>query len=305
MKFELGNLRKVVEKSIIIKVVVIILVIFLNVAAYIAATCLVPIAGVLFTFGIPVLLGWKNIKFLLGFGVPVIIGTAIVVAAYQTNYVQTGQEAMLGDDAGCFSNGTVSPYKGNPGDAFNFTVEIKKENSTHDTVYLIRSKDLYILDDPMEEMTKYWEDNATARYYYNTTVEKSMIWYYTFSVLRNYQNGSSVWLNVTKGGQQMIRVGPVTMGYNEMLFSFIGVYLLNTMLMLGVGYYLLVSMYWWFGKAKQRREAILREMEAQKETEGQKIEELEKKKTLKCSSCGAMVDEGAEKCWKCGEKFEK
>ncbi|MEM3395910.1 MAG: zinc ribbon domain-containing protein [Thermoplasmata archaeon] len=305
MKLELGNLKKVVEKSILARILAVILVILLNVAAYITATCLVPIAGVLFTFGIPVLLGWKNIKFLLGFGLPVIIGTAIIVAAYQTNYVQTGQDATLSDEAGHFSNGTVSPYKGKGGETFNFTVEIKKENNTYDTVYLIRSKDLYILDDPMEEMTKYYEDNTTAKYYYNTSVEKSMIWYYTFSIHRNYQNGSIAWLNVTRGGQQMIRVGPVTMDYNEMLFSFIGVYLLNTMLMLGVGYYLLVSMYWWFGKAKQRREAILKEMEAQKEAESKQIEELEKKKTLKCSSCGAVVDEGAEKCWKCGEKFEK
>ncbi|MEM4161122.1 MAG: zinc ribbon domain-containing protein [Thermoplasmata archaeon] len=303
MKLELGNLKKKLEKSMVAKILVVLLVILLNFATYITATCLVPIAGVLFTFGIPILCGWKNIKFLLVFGVPVIIGTAIIVGVYQTNYVQTGQPIALSDDAGYFSNGTVTPYKGKPGEAFNFTVDIKKESNTNDEVFLILSKDLYILDDPLHPMTKCWEDEVTARYYANTTVEKSMIWYYTFSIKRNYQNGTILWINLTKGGQQMIRVGPVTMEYNEMLISFIGVYLLNAFLMLGVGYYLLVSIYWWFGKAKQRREAILREMESRKEAEGQKTEP--EKKMLKCSSCGAVVEEDAEKCWKCGEKFEK
>jgi ribosomal protein L40E len=100
----------------------------------------------------------------------------------------------------------------------------------------------------------------------------------------------------------MIRVGPVTMEYAEMLVSFIGLYLLNTLLMLGVGYYLLVSMYWWFGKAKERRASILKEMQEKEVQKPAPEKELEKK--MKCSKCGAIVDADAEKCWKCGEKFE-
>ncbi|MGC8912765.1 MAG: zinc ribbon domain-containing protein [Thermoplasmata archaeon] len=302
MKQKIEEIKKVLQKSWFARILGLLLVIALNVAAYLTATCLVPIAGVLFTFGIPILCGWKQIKFLLVFGVPVIICTAAVVAIYQTDYVQKGRDVVLSDDAGNFANGTVTPYKSAPNSKFNFTVEIRKENNTSDTVYLIRSKDLYILDDKMEEMQKGWETNTTALYYYTTTVEKNMIWYYTFTIHRTYLNGSSEWINLTRNNQQMIRIGPVTMEYQEMLISFFGIYLLNTLLMLGVGYYLMVSIYWWFGKAKERREALLKEMESKKEFE--KPAEQSEKKKLKCSSCGALVDEDDEKCWKCGEKFE-
>jgi ribosomal protein L40E len=302
MKLQFEKIKNGIQKSMLAKVIVCLIVILLNVCAYVVAICLVPIAGVLFTFGIPVLLGWKNIKFLAGFGIPVIVGTAIIVAAYQTDYVQAGHDISLSDDNGIFANGTVTPYKGSANTSFNFTVEIKKENNSCDVVYLIRSKDLYILDDPLEPMNRGYENNTTAEYYLNRSVEKSMIWYYTFSINRTYNNGTSRWINITKNGQQMIRVGPVTMEYAEMLVSFIGLYLLNTLLMLGVGYYLLVSMYWWFGKAKERRASILKEMQEKEVQKPAPEKELEKK--MKCSKCGAIVDADAEKCWKCGEKFE-
>jgi RNA polymerase subunit RPABC4/transcription elongation factor Spt4 len=262
-----------------------------------SGTCLGPLMSAIVIFGIPYLFGVRNLGKFFKVGTFIVIVSGVVFGIMYTSFIYDQsyffEEKTLGNSA--LSGGLVSPYRGDPGDVFNFTVTYEGTEPVENVSVFVNITNLGGED--TENLTMNRSENL---FFVESEMGKSL-YFYRFEV-HLPQEGK--WLQ-TKDG-----VGPLTMEYSEMLQIQIIQGIIYMLLWAGLFFYMVLVLYWWSkGARKQRMELEKKQKEEADEfAEDEEAEDGEEKEEpmeeFECTECGASVPEDADVCPNCGDTFD-
>ncbi len=290
---------------------------------------LIPVA----IFVIPYWLGERSLKrFALNGVVVFLIAMLIIAVFYTDSSVNTGDQVLTSAGIAGLSpnvnldNGTVSPFRGSPGQTFEYRVHVNDTRTNRSaplTVYLNFTEfDLFTPNYQSFAMQREsGPANATTAWYStNRTLSGNV---YEFFFTANDSRG-----NFT--ATQSV-LGPITA--SAVSFFIFWLYPVAFYLLIPLSfYYIILFMYWYTVRTRKMRtrmiEAAAKEKadfdkdlekggeaggtgtEEKKDTEEPAASGLFAKTTKKkaaaftCTNCGADVTEDETKCPKCGAVFE-
>jgi hypothetical protein len=276
-----------------------------------SGTCLGPLVSALVIFGIPYMFGVRGLGKFFKVGTVIVLITGIVFGIVYTSFIydQTYffEERTLGNDA--LTGGIVTPYRGEPGDSFNFSVRYKGSEPVENvTVY---ANIISLGGGKTKNLTM----NRSGNLFFIESVMGNSLYFYRF-----YINLSSEgrWLDTQDG------VGPLTMEYSEMLQIQIIQGIIYLFLWAGLFFYMVLVLYWWSKGAKKQRMELQKKQEEEKDEFEDEEEELEEEQEgsdrekeggedekkeepieeFECTECGASVSAAADVCPSCGEGFD-
>lgn len=279
-----------------------------------ALACLIIFLMPISVFFIPYYFGERRVKALALNAVPVFVLATLLAGATATQGLVSQTDATplgsLGGSPGSpvtLSDGTVSPYRGAPGQTFTFRVNLTTaEDGTPEDydVYLNLTtvegtsarpqsfEMLYSPDPPSSNNTR----NGT--WYEWTLSLGDSIYGYAFSA----RDPDSNWTFTSAD------FGPITAS----AWAFYGFALYFTMFSMIIPfafYYLILFMWWYSGRSRQMRQRVLESRRAaaseSKEPEKTSREKAAKAAAFTCTNCGTDVSESDTKCPKCGVVFEE
>lgn len=271
-------------------------------AFMLSGTCLGPLVSAIIIFGIPYMFGVRGLGKFFKVGTVIVLITGIVFGFAYTSFIYDQsyvfEERTLGNDA--LTGGIVTPYRGEPGDAFNFTVEYKGSEPVENVSVFVNITNLG--GGERRNLTM----NRSGIIFYIEETFGSSLYFYRFEI---NLSSEGKWLHTLDG------IGPLTMEYSEMLGIQIVQGIIFLFLWAGLFFYMVLVLYWWGTGAKRQKLELEKEKDEDKEEE--KDEEAEKDEEepeeerpkevieeFECTECGASVSADAEVCPSCGEGFE-
>ncbi len=281
-------------------------------AFMLSGTCLGPLVSAIIIFGIPYLFGVRGLGKFFKVGTVIVLISGIVFGIAFTSFIYDQsylfEERTLGNDA--LTEGIVTPYQGDPGDTFNFTVRYKGNEPVENVTVFVNITNLGGGD--LRNLTM----NRSGNLFYIEEEFGNSLYFYRFDINLSSQGK---WLHTQSG------YGPLTMDYSEML----GIQLVQGIIFLflwaGLFFYMVLVLYWW-GTGARRKPMELEKPEQGEEKEGEEKEKDEEEKgdeeekddndsdsedrpkevieEFECTECGASVSADADVCPSCGEGFE-
>ena len=260
------------------------------------------------TFGIPYFLGWRDVKILVIFSLLAILITGLF-AGYLIGDAYWKSEKSFESKDGILYDGHVTPFRGNPGEAYTYTVKVNSsKNITNFTilaVYLIYSADGI----NWQNLSLNTTDNITYTGTVYLTEKKIYLHYFTaaYSAENNTVNWTIPNTQMAETNKEelskYIRLGPITTTYAEIAMNSILTTIVWLCIQIGFAVFLLILVVWWVNRAKKERSA--REIKREEVLGKDKTKEQLTKEDFECSKCGALVKEKDTFCWRCGEVFEE
>jgi uncharacterized membrane protein len=276
----------------------------LVVAFMLSGTCLGPLVSAIIIFGIPYLFGVRGLGKFFKVGTIIVLITGIVFGFAYTSFLYDQsyvfEERTLGNDA--LSDGIVTPYQGDPGDTFNFTVTYKGTEPVENVSVFVNITNLGGGE------TRNLTMNRSGNQFHIEDTFGNGLYFYRFDV---NLSSEGKWLHTQDG------VGPLTMEYSEMLGIQIIQGIIFLFLWAGLFFYMVLVLYWWGTGAKRQRVKLEKEKDEEKDEDKEEDEEAiedeeetedERPKEVieefECTECGASVSADADVCPSCGEGFE-
>lgn len=267
-------------------------------AFMLSGTCLGPLISAIIIFGIPYMFGVRGLGKFFKVGTVIVLITGIVFGIVYTSFIYDQsfyfEEKTLGNDA--LTGGIVTPYRGDPGDTFNFTVTYKGTEPVENVTVFVNITNLGGGE------TRNLTMNRSGNLFYIEEVMGTSLYFYRFEI---NLSSEGKWLQTLDG------VGPLTMEYSEMLGIQIVQGIIYLFLWAGLFFYMVLVLYWWGTGAKRERLELQKEKDEEEskedEEEKEESEEERPKKVIEefeCTECGASVSADAEVCPSCGEGFE-
>ncbi len=281
---------------------------------------LIPVA----VFVIPYWLGERRLKRFAINGVVVLVIATLIISALQTESTVNGPDPVLSSEGiqGLsphlnLDNGSVSPYRGSPGQTFTYRVRLVTSglaNTTSLGVYLN-----FTQADVFSTTTSYFamqlansSANGTVRWYTTNRTLGGAVYEYYFSAADMRGNFTLT----------IPAIGPLTAsGASYYVFWVIPFFFY--LLIPFSFYYVILFMYWYTVRTRKMRTRLIESSkkdaldldkepgkgEAAGEKEGPETKPAPGEKTKKaaaftCTNCGADVTEDDTKCPKCGAVFE-
>lgn len=291
---------------------VIVVGLYLTSAAGSPLVCFSLLAIPVLVFVIPYWLGERRTKHFLLNALPVFLAATLIIAAFQTDStVNAGPVALqnvVGTDLTLW-NGTVEPYKATAPQSFTFRVRLVTTpgvNVSAVRVWVNLSSLTAFTQSLQPVQMSQLNITANGTWWIATDTLDASIWGFYFFAMDN--NGNMSYTNAI--------LEPITAGWGDfyaLWFAYIG----QETLFFAVFYLLVVFLFWYTVRSRKLRERLmtsetLDKLEKSKEGEPGKEAAEEtaggtkaaKAAAFTCTNCGADVDEGDEKCPKCGAVFE-
>jgi len=212
-------------------------------------------------------------------------------------YVTGGVEYALDE-------GTLTPYKGDVGQQYNFTIILYSNGTFDEPPQVMVAYALGVQGTIAKPMMVEAEPNDTnyvdgKEFYYTATIQDAGIYSHVFSV--NFEGSQPHSLNTT------VALGPLV-GDESASYGFYAMVGIPSMFCnIGMLFVIIVLLYWWIGTAKEKRQSW--DLDIQKKEEELKKElddeDLESLKPFTCDQCGAGVGAEDNFCPKCGERFDE
>lgn len=239
--------------------------------------------------------------------------TPLDTGSYEANgivYVEDAGIYNLGNMVYVLDNGTLDPYQGAVGDAYEFRITLYSNDTftTPPEMMLAYASASYgDISTPFMEEVDPTDTNYVdgKEFHYIATIDKAGIYSHTFSV--NFQGDHRNSVNTT------VELGPLvgdeTNSYG--VYALIGIP--SMFCNIGMLFIILVLLYWWIGTAKEKRKSwdmalLEKENELEEETaiDDTKSDTLDTDddKPFTCDQCGASVSADDNFCPKCGERFD-
>jgi len=257
--------------------------------------CLTILVIPLLVLLVPHFFGERRVRNHAVNGLVAIILTSILYTAIAvpdvTGRVQVGQ-SWDGERAD-IAEGLVTPFRGAASASFNFTVNVTSDDPQRSQFFVrLQVADQVGLGDFRRNytMTPLAGDNLTdgSAEYYATITLAPVFHVFNFQVWGPV-NGTMTVLTETLGS-----VGPFNAPY-EAYLSVIWVRAVYFMVVfIGMGFYLILMIYWWIAKAKQVRGTRAPPERKRAEGGGE----------FTCTNCGGDVGEEDAKCANCGAVFD-
>ncbi len=285
-------------------------------AFMLSGTCLGPLVSAIIIFGIPYIFGVRGLGKFFKVGTVIVLISGIVFGIAFTSFIYDQsylfEERTLGNDA--LTGGTVTPYQGDPGDTFNFTVTYKGTEPVENVSVFVNITNLGGGD--LRNLTM----NRSGNLFYVEEEFGNSLYFYRFDI---NLSSEGKWLHTQSG------YGPLTMDYSEMLGIQVIQGIIFLFLWAGLFFYMVLVLYWWGTGARRQpielekaKEGEEEESEEDKE-DGEEKEDYESEKDeekteeepeedrpkkvieeFECTECGASVSADADVCPSCGEGFE-
>jgi hypothetical protein len=279
-------------------------------AFMLSGTCLGPLVSAIIIFGIPYIFGVRGLGKFFKVGTVIVLISGIVFGIAFTSFIYDQsylfEERTLGNDA--LTGGTVTPYQGDPGDNFNFTIKYIGSEPVENVSVFVNITNLGGGD--LRNLTM----NRSGNLFYVEEEFGNSLYFYRFDINLSSQGK---WLHTQSG------YGPLTMDYSEMLGIQVIQGIIFLFLWAGLFFYMVLVLYWWGTGAKKQRLELEKAKEGEETEDGEKKEDEEKDEEEKdekdsheedrpkevieefeCTECGASVSADADVCPSCGEGFE-
>ncbi len=284
--------------------------------------CLVIIVVPLMVFLVPYYLGERSVRRFAVNALPVLLIAILVGGALSTNLLLSQADAIpLASTPGPFmsptmalANGTVIPYRADPTQAFTFRVKLTTTVNATPADFRV-FMNLTTISGLASSATSDFNMSFSAIPGSSNNTHLGTWYEYTTLNLSNqiYGYGFSVWDRDANWTFTNLDFGPLTApGAN-----FYGLFVYFTafsMILPFIFYYVILFMWWYTVRARATRTKMLgAEPQIPKEKPQPKAvdpgptksEKASKAAAFTCTNCGADVDEGDEKCPKCGAVFEE
>lgn len=232
-------------------------------------------------------------------GVLVLVLTTLFFAALFTpSYASQGEYVLdaTGDDV-TLSNGIVRPFRANLGAAdFNFTVTMRVANATDPANFTLRVQVLSLVGLDVGNQTVDMAPDLRGL----DELSDGAFWngerFYAVVRLEPYAHSYSFQVTNESSNTFAVRTVGVPGPYNAPYGTYFALWLINgffQMILIVIGFYLLLMIYWWTRKA--------REMRGARPDKGRKRDEGGGEYT--CTNCGGDVSDADTKCPNCGADF--
>ena len=213
------------------------------------------------------------------------------------NYTSSGAWYRLG-------NGTVAPYKGEPGQTYRFSVTVYSNDTELPEVYMGYARGVWGLEGslPMQETDASDSYFADGKEYHNDLVLDDVGIYSLWYALVFGSGTEANSLNTT------VALGPLVGSETDNWSTYIPIGAVSMFCNIGLLFLIIVLLYWWLGTAKAKRKVwdeALREKEGESGKKDDKArDDALEPKPFSCDQCGAPVGVDDNFCPKCGERFD-
>ncbi len=235
-----------------------------------------------FLFAIPYWFGERRVRRMAVVG-PVVTLAVVASLATIVTYINFSSTIAIQRSAdGKLSQGMVSPPSGTPNSTlFNFTILYNSRNTpAHPPMVNITSISLGSAFVDNHTMMRGGPTSNGSKYFYTTTLDNSLHVFH-FAL----QSGNGSWIETRDvQNSDAIAVGPFTASYFTSFAVFFVVYLLRYFVIALILFYIILGLYAWSRRARERRQALL----------GGPAK-------APCPNCRAAVPEGATECPVCGK----
>ncbi len=291
-------------------------------------------------FAVPYLFGWRDGKQLaiLGIGLFILLGavwgpmtvhrtfsmdepepvsSAARINWFTKEYTVLNQStyqaggAVLAQDVGVLSrggyvyamdNGDVTPYKGDIGQGYNFTITLYSNDTFPDgpdltVAYALGVQGSIDIVDMLEVDPADTNFADGKEYYYLADIQDQGIYSHVFCL--RFDAVQPVSLNTT------VALGPLV-GEESSSYGFYALIGIPSMFCnIGMLFVILVLLYWWIGTAKEKRRSWDMDLLEKEKELDKEPEEKDDTKPFTCDQCGAGVGVDDNFCPKCGERFDE
>jgi hypothetical protein len=210
-------------------------------AFMLSGTCLGPLVSAIIIFGIPFIFGVRGLGKFFKVGTVIVLISGIVFGIAFTSFIYDQsylfEERTLGNDA--LTEGIVTPYQGDPGDTFNFTITYKGSEPVENVSVFVNITNLGGGD--LRNLTM----NRSGNLFYIEEDFGNSLYFYRFDI---NLSAEGKWLHTQSG------YGPLTMDYSEMLGIQIIQGIIFLFLWAGLFFYMVLVLYWWGTGVRKRTE---------------------------------------------------
>lgn len=248
--------------------------------------CLLPMLVAFLAYGIPTYLGFKDRKKLaiFGLGLFLLIGVALGSALYVN--IDGYEAAPLSSDDNALIDGIATPAQGVPGDTYNFTVTLTSTgNNASVGLELLNNWDSTTRNLTMTSMGVS-NTTGTETFYIQLSDMDEGIYYFSYHLS-----------NDTAYVETDQEFGPVNAGMDVVFNNCLMSGILVSYLEIAILFYVLLLLTWWMDRSKKK-------MFAMEQTRKKPVEKRAMDEKFVCSDCGGDVPSDADKCPKCGAKFD-
>ncbi|MCI4335064.1 MAG: hypothetical protein L3K04_05515 [Thermoplasmata archaeon] len=298
-------------------------------AAFIYLGEVVGIAAILLLgLVVPIYLGWKRPRQLAIAGLVILLLSAPVAGALETNLIFTPSPSASsantlpgGNGGSILQNASVGPFSGGPGTNFSFGVDVFPKydppNTTlHDVVLVVstcptatgnQTSPFCSAGYPfyLQNHTFNVTPNATFHLVFHQALPGPDIWWWTMYAETRATNGSYHSSLLFTGPNYPTVEGPVTGSWGSIFGIIVGQVYLYMFLYLGIVYYLALLVYTWFKTREARRKAGAT-LPTAPPPPGAPTSTAPPgtpppaPAERHCPNCQAVVYESETQCWKCG-----
>lgn len=266
-------------------------------AALLAPTalgCLSLLLVPVLMFLVPYSFGERSMRNHAVNGVFIILLTTVLYAAIATPDLVSRSQAPQSATSGLTSiqDGIVTPFRGPENTNFNFTVRVTSSDTAAGT-FSVQLQVIHV--QPFGAVQRLYrmvpgDDSVLSNgenFSYETTLPADFH-LFNFRVLKP--------VNLTEEivAQTFGSAGPFNAPFGSYLYL-VWARFVVVMLVTGLGFYLLLLVYWWTRKAREVRGPAIAEAKRKRAEGGGEFT---------CTNCGADVAESDAKCPKCGAEFE-
>ena len=232
--------------------------------------------------------------------------TVLNISTYEAGGTVYAEEVGIYQRSGyvyALDNGLLTPYKGDIGSGYNFTITLYSNDT------FVEEPDLTVayalgVQGTIDTEYLYEVDSTDTNYvdgkefYHLAIIDDEGIYSHVYSL--NFEGANPHSLNTT------VALGPLV-GDESASYGFYALIGIPSMFCnIGMLFVILVLLYWWIGTAKEKRAAWdidLREKETVLDDD-KSDEEDDDSKPFSCDECGASVGVEDNFCPKCGERFD-
>jgi len=289
-------------------------------------------AFLFFAFAIPIYLGWKHAGQLALMGLIVMLVVAPIAATYEAATLRTPSPlanssplAPYGNGGSVLQGGTVTPFTGDAGGVYNFSVTVHPEFVPSNTTGLLwiellvstcpgannSSSPLCGSGFPFVLVNQSVPANATAPYvvYFPETLNGTNLWWFQFATAYEQANGTGLtWILLDPGNAYGAVQGPVSGDFLSTVVLVLPLLYTWVFLYPGIVFFIAVLIYYLFKRREAARKAQMRlpEPSASPTTDGgpatgapsgaPRVASTERH----CPKCDAVIYPKETRCWRCG-----
>ncbi|NLI73452.1 MAG: hypothetical protein GX369_01590 [Euryarchaeota archaeon] len=255
---------------------------------FLGVICFAPLLVALIGFYIPYYFGLKDRRKLAVWGLAFVLILSIPFTLSVISQIDASENNMLHTPDNELYNGTVTPFRGSPGDTHEFSIMGTSEVVNNSVKVIITNA---LNGQKVNEFTMIASGEMSGDQEFTYRAE------FDDNALYSYQFTATVDGKPIETGRNL---GPVYNSNTDIFIAYWPTVIFALLIQVGLLFYFLLAFNWYSERSRARMEDMIKQRQLSQDAFPDKIDAGEE---LTCSKCGANVSEDTSRCSQCGERF--